>query len=427
MKKVFHLAGGKSPPGPERVLAAMRTAPTVPEEEGADPEVDVVVGGRHDEDFASWFEHAVDFLDDLLGVIDTVVEAADADDINAAGFQGHGCRLGLDEVALQAAQLEIATNQFKLRARRTADNDRRPVLSVLHPVGAESVTDAEQGFAAMLGEFEQFRNPSAVLAVTLVFDIEVPLQRIRLGLLGNPRTYRRRRQGFQAVELLGKIVRIVRPLQMLGPCFGRIGVRMSENGGERLCGVFPQLQLEGKKVRHRLGTPFLRVYFRLVMQGLACRAFFGQAPRLHHHPLRQSVVYGTRLAFLVAKVKTKWDRRDLLSPRVALEIPHRQRYAGVVTERLGFAAGSGSRCGRAVCTTKQQHVLVAEKIAMLVHISRLTATAVLFALCIYWSDPSPSQEPPPIRIESPQAPGEIPKGIEVQARGPIHEAFASPM
>jgi hypothetical protein len=39
-----------------------------------------------------------------------------------------------------------------------------------------------------------------------------------------------------------------------------------------------------------------------------------------------------------------------------------------------------------------------------------------------------SQELPPLRVQQPEpAPGEVPKGVEVLTRGPIHEAFASPL
>jgi hypothetical protein len=64
---------------------------------------------------------------------------------------------------------------------------------------------------------------------------------------------------------------------------------------------------------------------------------------------------------------------------------------------------------------------------MLRHVSRIASIVVLVGLCVYCSDDSPSQEPPPYRPDAPaQAPGELPRGVEVQARGPIHEAFASP-
>src|ERR1051326_3084501 len=63
---------------------------------------------------------------------------------------------------------------------------------------------------------------------------------------------------------------------------------------------------------------------------------------------------------------------------------------------------------------------------MLVQTFRLASAAVLFGLFAYWAGPSTSQEPPPIRIDPPQAAGDSPRGVEVQARGPIHEAFASP-
>src|SRR5688500_1798104 len=58
---------------------------------------------------------------------------------------------------------------------------------------------------------------------------------------------------------------------------------------------------------------------------------------------------------------------------------------------------------------------------MLVQTSRLAFVMTLIGLCIYCGNSSNSQEP--IRVEP--VPGDI-KGVEVQARGPIHEGFASP-
>jgi hypothetical protein len=60
---------------------------------------------------------------------------------------------------------------------------------------------------------------------------------------------------------------------------------------------------------------------------------------------------------------------------------------------------------------------------------RLTPFVVLLGLFVYCTDPSDSQEPAPYQPAAAAAePGkDIPKGMEVMARGPIHEAFAMPM
>jgi len=53
---------------------------------------------------------------------------------------------------------------------------------------------------------------------------------------------------------------------------------------------------------------------------------------------------------------------------------------------------------------------------VLLHLSRLVGIALILGLCLYPYDGSLSQESPPA----------VPKGVEVMARGPVHEAFASP-
>ena len=60
---------------------------------------------------------------------------------------------------------------------------------------------------------------------------------------------------------------------------------------------------------------------------------------------------------------------------------------------------------------------------MLLHLSRLAGIAVITSLCLYPYDGSFSQETVPVRDAGTPA---VPKGVEVMARGPVHEAFASP-
>jgi hypothetical protein len=67
---------------------------------------------------------------------------------------------------------------------------------------------------------------------------------------------------------------------------------------------------------------------------------------------------------------------------------------------------------------------------MFAQCSRLAFAAILFGSYVVYTDCTPSQEilPPPRGEPAPAqaAAPEIPKGVEVQARGPIHEAFAAP-
>jgi hypothetical protein len=67
---------------------------------------------------------------------------------------------------------------------------------------------------------------------------------------------------------------------------------------------------------------------------------------------------------------------------------------------------------------------------MSAHCSRLAVAAILIGFYVICIDCTPSQETvlPPRGEPAPAQPAapEIPRGVEVQARGPIHEAFASP-
>jgi hypothetical protein len=64
------------------------------------------------------------------------------------------------------------------------------------------------------------------------------------------------------------------------------------------------------------------------------------------------------------------------------------------------------------------------RITVLFHLSRLAGIALIFGLCFYSYDGSLSQETVPVRDAT--TPVGVPKGVEVMARGPVHEAFASP-
>ena len=60
---------------------------------------------------------------------------------------------------------------------------------------------------------------------------------------------------------------------------------------------------------------------------------------------------------------------------------------------------------------------------MLLHLSRLAGIAVIVALCLHSYDGSLSQETVPVKDSGGPA---VPNGVEVMARGPVHEAFAAP-
>ncbi len=64
---------------------------------------------------------------------------------------------------------------------------------------------------------------------------------------------------------------------------------------------------------------------------------------------------------------------------------------------------------------------------MSIHSARIGLVCTVLAGCFAYAGLIASQEPAPIRLDAPVlAPGEVPKGVEVLARGPVHEAFASP-
>jgi hypothetical protein len=64
---------------------------------------------------------------------------------------------------------------------------------------------------------------------------------------------------------------------------------------------------------------------------------------------------------------------------------------------------------------------------MLAPVSRFVAFAVLIGACLLASDESGSQEALPApQPDAPNAAPAVPNGIDVQARGPVHEAFATP-
>src|SRR5438552_44672 len=72
---------------------------------------------------------------------------------------------------------------------------------------------------------------------------------------------------------------------------------------------------------------------------------------------------------------------------------------------------------------------------MLCQIAKFVGIVSFFGLCLWAREETQSQEPAPtlpIQVaQTGEAPrvgdgAEVPKGVEVQARGPIHEAFATP-
>ena len=62
---------------------------------------------------------------------------------------------------------------------------------------------------------------------------------------------------------------------------------------------------------------------------------------------------------------------------------------------------------------------------MSVPTARIAFVSLILGACFLYAGFSTSQEP---ALQAPlQGPGEVPRGVEIQARGPIHEAFASPL
>ena len=89
--------------------------------------------------------------------------------------------------AAKAAQFEVPTQKSKLFGRRAAHDDRGALPSVLHPVGSQAVADAQKGFSRVLGELQQPGNPSGLTKVSLMLDMEEPLEGKRLHAFGHLR------------------------------------------------------------------------------------------------------------------------------------------------------------------------------------------------------------------------------------------------
>ena len=86
--------------------------------------------------------------------------------------------------------------------------------------------------------------------MALVFDVEKPLQRVRLRLRLIRHTQHRRLERFETVEPLGKFVSVMGPLQMFRARFETVILGTPEDCLKRLRGVFPQQRPCGEKVRH---------------------------------------------------------------------------------------------------------------------------------------------------------------------------------
>ena len=109
------------------------------------------------------------------------------------------------------AQFEVSRRtQFQLRFGGTAHDHRGAILGILHPVGPQTVADAEELLAAVLGELQQLRDPAAMFGVPLIFDVEKPLQGVGLRLPGQGGPKRGGPKRFEIIEPLGEFVWIVR-------------------------------------------------------------------------------------------------------------------------------------------------------------------------------------------------------------------------
>src|SRR5262245_54667754 len=131
-------------------LPLLGKQPAVPEEAGTVPEVGVVARRRDGQNLAARLEDAVHLFDDALRMIDAVIQAADAGHVDRGRGEGQPRRHRVDEAARQTAQGEVAADQVELRERGAADDDVGAVGGILGPVGAQTMSEAEQAFAGVL-------------------------------------------------------------------------------------------------------------------------------------------------------------------------------------------------------------------------------------------------------------------------------------
>ena len=123
---------------------------------------------------------------------------------------------------------------------------------ILQPVGAQPAAQPQQRFARVLRELQQPRNPLPLAAVALIFNIEVPLQRVRFRAGIRHRARRVGIQRFGRIKSSGKVGRGMWARQ--GMC--RVGHRQLLHC--HLRPTFPDSQLSWIRGVHA---------FRLVFRG----------------------------------------------------------------------------------------------------------------------------------------------------------------
>src|SRR6187549_1353835 len=69
--------------------------PTVPEENGVDPKIDVEFRGCDGQYFAARLEDAKNLVDDCRGAINTVLKAGEKGDVNAVGSERQARGIGM--------------------------------------------------------------------------------------------------------------------------------------------------------------------------------------------------------------------------------------------------------------------------------------------------------------------------------------------
>jgi len=114
--------------------------PPLPEEHALLPKIDIERRRCHRHHLTAGLQDAVNLVDHRLRLIDGFQEPRHAGHIDAGRFQRQIGGRRVDKPAAQAAQLEVTPHQSQLRARRTADHNRRTVARVLQPIGAQPVT-----------------------------------------------------------------------------------------------------------------------------------------------------------------------------------------------------------------------------------------------------------------------------------------------
>ena len=144
----------------------------------------------------------------------------------------------------QAAQLEVPADEAQLLGRGAAHDDGSAMPSVLKPIGAQAVAQAEQGFPRMLGEFQQPWDPASLSTMPLVLDVEIPLQRVRL-------------RGFILAGAVPPRVQRFARIKPVSEFSGRMWTGQRMCGGQqwqlvarRHCPTFPDSQLSGIRGVH---------------------------------------------------------------------------------------------------------------------------------------------------------------------------------